>query len=192
MISCRSVPNVDGRFVNCKDIFVDIFRDLENIQRSLLFPGTCWWSFHFVFLFFILGEKIKICENWEKNICHIYSSHHLPTYLHANLCPCRTLFSEVEVVLVRSSLTQTHSRWVTVSPFLFLQVSLQSRCQALTILAVEKQKSQTEWRDEMHAVATCSNTVRPPSSRPGCWEVRQAAGWLSTQTLQRQRSLRSL
>lgn len=95
-----------------------------------------------------------------KNSLNHFSSHLFLSLL-ANIFACNplpfrktTLFSEVEVVLVRSFLTQTLSHWVTLSLFLFLQVSFQSQCQTLSILAVEKQKkSQTEWKDEMRVVA---------------------------------------
>ncbi len=149
-----------------------------------------WWSILFSCFYsslHVLDEKNITCKwkFWEKVLSHLLLSRL------TNIFACKplssqeaTLPSQAEVVLVRSCLTKTHSHWVTLH-FFFCKCGF--RLDARLLPSPQTEKSQSEWKAEVCAVAARSDTVRPPSSRPGCWEVWQAAGWLSTQTLQRSR-----
>lgn len=123
-----------------------------------------------------------------------YSSHNSPTYLHANLCPCRKqLFPQKLKLYLLETPSHRHIHAESHSLCFFpCECGFSLDARLLPSSQLRNKNSQTEWRDETPAVAARGDTVRPPSSRPGCREVRRAAGSLCTQTLQRQRSRRSL
>ena len=89
------------------------------------------------------------------------------------------------VALVRSSLTQSRSHWVTLSLSLYLPVLCRSRCQTLTVPAAEKREI-TKWMRRWNARYSTQSAHLHLAKDAG--RFRQAAGWLSTQIPQWQRS----
>lgn len=137
--------------------------DLNVTFQVFLFSlvGLKCCGFLFFFFWFALCQVRKQNCKIKNSLNHFLS--HLFLSLLANIFACNplssrktTLYSEVEVVLVRSFLTQTLSHWVTLS-FLYsffckCRFSLSARLWAYS-QSGNKKKSQTEWKDEIRVVA---------------------------------------